>query len=107
MEETPTCLEATEPRAPQLLSPHTIEPELRGKRSRCKERASRVALVVKNPPAGGGGVGDAGSIPVSGRFPREGRGNPLQFSCLENPLDRGAWRAAVHGVAESDRTEVT
>ena len=46
-------------------------------------------------------VGDMGSIPRSGRSPGEGHGNPLQYSCLENPMDRGAWWATVHGVAES------
>ena len=44
-------------------------------------------------------VGDLGSIPGSGRSPGEGNGNPLQYSCLENPIDRGAWRATVHGIA--------
>ena len=44
-------------------------------------------------------VGDLGSIPGLGRSPREGNCNPLQYSCLENPMDRGAWRAIVHGVA--------
>ena len=46
-------------------------------------------------------AGDVGSIPGSGRSPGEGNGNPLQYSCLENPMDRGAWRAIVHGVAKS------
>ena len=46
-------------------------------------------------------VRDEGSIPQSGRFPGVGNGNPLQHSCLENPLDRGAWWAMVHGVAQS------
>ena len=46
-------------------------------------------------------VGDLGSIPGLGRSPREGNGNPLQYSCLENLMDRGAWRATVHGVAMS------
>ena len=46
-------------------------------------------------------VGDLGSIPGSGRSPGEGKGNPLQYSCLENPMDRGAWWATVHGVAKS------
>ena len=50
-------------------------------------------------------VGDLGSIPGLGRSPREGNGNPLQDSCLENPMDGGAWWATVHGVTESDRTE--
>ena len=59
--------------------------------------------VVKNPPAN---AGDAGSIPGSGRFPEGGNGYPLQYSCLENPMDRGAWRAIVHGVTkEADMTE--
>ena len=57
--------------------------------------------VVKNPPANAGGAGDPGLIPGSGRFPGGGNGNPLQYSCLENPVDGGAWRATVHGVAES------
>ena len=59
---------------------------------------------VKSPPANKGGIRDSGSIPGSGRSPRGGHGNPLQYSCLENPMDRGAWRATVHGVAESDST---
>ena len=52
--------------------------------------------VVKNPPAN---AGDVGLIPGSGRCPEEGNGNPLQYSCLENPKDRGAWQATVHGVS--------
>ena len=66
-----------------------------------KRRASRVALVVKNPPASARDAGDKGSIPGSERVPGERNGNPLQDSCLENPMDRGAWRAAVLGVAKS------
>ena len=54
--------------------------------------------VVKNPPAN---AGDTGSIPGLGRSPGEGNGNPLQYSSLENPMDRGARRAPVHGVAKS------
>ena len=50
-------------------------------------------------------VGDPGSIPGSERSPGEGNGNPLQYSCLENPMDGGAWWAIVHGVTESDMTE--
>ena len=61
-----------------------------------------MALVVKNTPANAGDVRDTGSIPGSGRSPGVGNCNPLQYSCLENPLDRGAWWATVRGVAESD-----
>ena len=62
---------------------------------------SRVALVVKNPPANAGDVRDTGSIPGSGRSPGGGHGNPLQYSCLDSAMDRGAWRAMVHGVTKS------
>ena len=55
-------------------------------------------LVVKNLPANAGDTGDMSSIPGSGRRPREGQDNPLQYSCLKNPMDRGAWRTRVHGV---------
>ena len=57
--------------------------------------------VVKNPPATLGDAGDSGLIPESGGSPRGGNGNPHQYSCLENSMDRGAWRATVHGVAKS------
>ena len=57
--------------------------------------------VVKNPPASAGNTGDASSIPGSGRSPGGGNGNPLQDSFLENPMDRGAWQATVHGVTKS------
>ena len=65
-----------------------------------KKRGSQVALVLKNMPANTGDVRDAGLIPGLGRFPGGGHGNPLQYSCLKNPKDRGAWRAAVHRVAK-------
>ena len=68
-------------------------------------RASPVALVVKNLPANAGDVGDVGLIPGSGRSPGGGDGNPLQYSCLENPMDREVWWAIVHGVAESNTME--
>ena len=57
--------------------------------------------MVKNPPANAGDARDEGSIPGSGRSPGGGNGNPLQYSCLENPMDRGAWWATVHGVSKS------
>ena len=60
-----------------------------------------MAPVVKNPPANAGDVRDTGSIPGLGRYPGGGHGNPLQYSCLENPMDRGAWWATVHGVTKS------
>ena len=60
--------------------------------------ASHMVLVVKNLPANAGGIRDVSSVPGSGRSPGGGHGNPLQYSCLESPLDRGAWRAAVRGV---------
>ena len=50
-------------------------------------------------------VGDLGSIPGLGRSPGEGHGNPLQYSCLENPIDRGAWQAIIHRVTDLDTTE--
>ena len=90
--------------------------------------ASLIARLVKNPPAmqeipglgrsAGEGItggsdskesaynaGNPPSIPGSGKSPGKGNGNPLQYSCLENPMGRGAWRATVHGVSESDMTE--
>ena len=66
-----------------------------------------MALVVSNLPAIAGGGRDAGSAPGWGRSPERGRDSPLQCSCLENPMDRGAWRAVVPRVAESDTTEAT
>ena len=55
----------------------------------------------ENPPASAGDIRDTGLIPGSGRSPGGGHGNPLQYSCLENPIHRGAWRLTVHGVAKS------
>ena len=62
---------------------------------------SQVALVVKNLPASAGGVRDKSSIPGLGRSPGGGHGNPLQYSCLGNPIDRGAWWSTVHWVAKN------
>ena len=62
--------------------------------------------VIKNLPANAGDVGDPGLIPGLGRSPVEGNGNLLQYSCLENPMERGAWQSTVHRVTEeSDTTE--
>ena len=94
-------------------------PEKKGGREKRKERAisssfyigaSQVALVVKNPSANVRDAGEArhvGSIPGSERSPGEANGNPLQYSCLENPMDRGTWWALIHGVRESDMTQCT
>ena len=60
-----------------------------------------MALVVKNLPANAGDGRDMGLISGSGRSPGEGNGNPPQYSCLENPMDRGAWWAIIHRVAKS------
>ena len=57
--------------------------------------------MVVNLPANAGGTGDSGSIPGLGRSPEGGNGNPLQYSCLENSMERGAWWATVHRVAKS------
>ena len=57
--------------------------------------------VVKNLPANAGDSGDMGSIPGSGRFHGEGNGNPLEYSCLGNSMDRGTWQTTVHGVTKS------
>ena len=58
-------------------------------------------------PANAGDIRDANSVPGLGRSPGRGHGNPLQYSCLENPKDREAWRVTVNGVSESDMTEAT
>ena len=64
-------------------------------------RASQVKLAVKDPPANARDIRNEGSIPESGRSPGGEHSNPLQYSCLENPMDRGVWRATLHGVAKS------
>ena len=66
-----------------------------------KRKGSHLALVIKNPPADAGSARDVGLIPGLGRSPGKGNGNPLQYSCLENSMDRGAWWATVHGDAKS------
>ena len=67
---------------------------------------SQVVLLVKNPPAKAGDIRDPGSIPGLRRSPEGGHGNPLQYSCLEIPMDRGAWQITVY-CKESDTTEAT
>ena len=75
--------------------------------SQGKKRGKKTSSLLLGFPGGSDGkesacnVGDLSSIPRSGRSPGEGNENPLQYSCLENPLDGGAWRATVHGVAKS------
>ena len=63
--------------------------------------ASQVVLVVENLPGKAEDARDLGSIPALGRSPEGGYGNTLQYSCLENPMDKGAWQATVHWVAEA------
>ena len=76
-----------------------------------KSEIVRIHPMVGNFPGGSDSKAsafnarDPGLIPGSGRSPGEGNGNPLQYSCLENPMDRGAWLATVHGVAELETTE--
>ena len=77
-----------------------------GKREVCQSAllpidAFQVVLAVKNLPANAGDKGDIGLIPGSGRSPGVGNGYPVQYSCLENPMGRGAWQPTVHGVAKS------
>ena len=67
--------------------------------------ASQVVAVVKNPPVSAGSIRDSGSIPGLGRSPGGRHGNPLQYSCLENPMERGAWWATVHRLTKS-RTQL-
>ena len=114
----PQTLPCPEPRLPSFpwhLPAHTgpqhcrvrrTTQESQGPRSRDLPRPTASlrqahVLMVKNPPASAGDVRDTGSIPGSGRSPGGGRSNPLQYSCLENSTDRGAWRATVHRVAKS------
>ena len=68
--------------------------------------SSQVVLVAKSPPSNAGDIRDAGSIPGLGRSPGGGHGNLLPYSCLENPMDRGDWQAAVHGSKELNMNEV-
>ena len=62
-----------------------------------------MALVIKNPPANAGDIEDMGSIPGSGRPPGEGEDNPLQYSCQQNPMDRGVWQTTAHKVIKSPK----
>ena len=81
----------------------TIRPENLGENHpvQLPSWTSQVALVVKNLPANAGNKRDAGLIPGLGRSLGEGNGTPLQYSCLENPMDRGVWWATVHGITKS------
>ena len=84
---------------------HPFPPKV--EREEESHHSSQGAMVVKNLPAGAGNGRGVGWIPGSGRSPGGGRGNPLQYSCLENPTDGGTWWATVRRVAESDTTEAT
>ena len=70
-----------------------------------KEEASQVAQMVQNPPANAGDIRDVSSMPGSQRSPGGGHSNPFQYFYLENPMDRGAWRATVHRITKS-RTQL-
>ena len=93
-----------------MLSPAGSAPLAKRKKEKKKKVAyslkcaAQLVLVVKNLPANAGDLRDAGLIPGSGRSPGGGHGNPLQYACLGNPMDRAGWQATVYGVAESDRT---
>ena len=84
-----------------LGSKDPLEKEMATHSSILLEGASQVALVVKNLPVNTGDIRDVGSIPGSGSSPGGGHDNPLQYSCLKNPMDRGTWRAAVQRVTQS------
>ena len=87
----------------EKISEETLAPNITAKNKLPQLICDRVwvIIVVKNPPAKARDSGDASSIPGSGRFPGVGNGNPLHYSLLENPMDRGAWQATVQGVAKN------
>ena len=88
--------------APEISAAAGQEPSLGSACSLLLPReVSQVVAVVKNPPANAGDRSNECSIPGSGRSPGGGHGNPVQYSCLENPMDKGAWRARVHRVTKS------
>ena len=92
----------TSPSFPIVKWPHlTLGPENYFSQGIPPSWASQVALAVKNQSANVGDVRDMGSIPRSGRPPGGGHGKPFQYSCLENPMDRGAWQTTVHRVTQS------
>ena len=90
-----------------VLPSHLRDEQIQSSVQLSSHGASQAALVTKNPLPNSGDERDVGSIPGWGRYPRGGHGNPLQYSCLENPLNRGAWQATIHRFAESDMTEAT
>ena len=94
-QQTPWYLFCAKLLAPHFAKPATVWTLLP------MEQASHVALVVKNPSANAGDIRDRGSTPGLGRYPGGGNGNPLQYSCLKNPMDRRVWWATVHRVAKS------
>ena len=90
-----------------MQSGATVSSMTREKELPPKHWASQVALLVKNLPANAADIRDMGSILGSGRSPGGGHGNPFQYSCLRNPMDRGGWWATVHMVSELVMTEAT
>ena len=84
-----------------FCDPSTAEALIKMNACKCTWRTFQVALVVKKLLANTGDTRDTDSIPGLGRFPGRGHGNPLQYFCLENPMDRGVWWAILHGVAKS------
>ena len=89
------------PRSADVSFPGCLHKDTLAAGSQALREASEVVLVVKNPPANAGHEGDTGSVLGSGRSPRGGNGNPLQYSCLENPMDREAWWATAWRVLKS------
>ena len=84
--------------------PHILRAKQTGE-SKQQQGASLVAKTIKNLPANAGDAGELGLILGLGRYPGVGSGNPLQYSCLENPTDRGAWQATVLRVAKSQLSD--
>ena len=92
---------SSKPAMEHLIGPASTITSSSGSSFTFKDLCDRVSQVVKNPPANSGDIREAGSIPGLRRFPGGRHGNPLQYSCLENPMDREAWWTMVHRVAKN------